>query len=515
MSLRDAVGAYEKDLLQDALKTTQGQPRQGGAAARHDRADHQLQGPPVRHRRQAVQELGQEGRKGRRGRRQDGRGAGSGARGRDSRPCYTPALTARGHRHSSSIDRRPPAAPSPPRTTWRIAACAVSLFLALALEAAALPRGRGRRRQDRAGRCDGGRARHRSHSPAVLRGPGRQPRAVRVGLRAAAPRTAHARRGPRARSSERAARALQRGVSHQAAAAAGHRSAAHASGRPARSTRSIAPTRSSKGSSSSCSRSFRSRFPSSARVRAAEPPLVILTSNRTREVHDALKRRCLYQWIDYPSFEKELAIVRERVPRGAGGAGGAGDGDGAGAEIRELYKVPGVSRPSIGSPRSWRSTARPSMPRPIDDTLGVVLKAKGGSRGAARPPRRRTVRARRSFAPHHARDAGWTSHLADNLLDLRPHPAARRSAGPPRASRWISLDALGARRTSPHRDEVYHACRALLVHRKDQIAIFDAGLCGLLASARPRQPRNRRVRTRSSRSHVSVVDIEEVLASED
>ena len=50
------------------------------------------------------------------------------------------------------------------------------------------------------------------------------------------------------------------------------------------------------------------------------PPLVILTSNRTREVHDALKRRCLYQWIDYPSFEKELAIVHERVPHASSGS---------------------------------------------------------------------------------------------------------------------------------------------------------------------------------------------------
>ena len=59
---------------------------------------------------------------------------------------------------------------------------------------------------------------------------------------------------------------------------------------------------------------FQITIPELGTVRAAEPPLVILTSNRTREVHDALKRRCLYQWIDYPSFEKELAIVRERVP---------------------------------------------------------------------------------------------------------------------------------------------------------------------------------------------------------
>src|SRR5204863_2042952 len=59
---------------------------------------------------------------------------------------------------------------------------------------------------------------------------------------------------------------------------------------------------------------FQITIPELGTVKAAEPPLVILTSNRTREVHDALKRRCLYQWIDYPSFDKELAIVRQRVP---------------------------------------------------------------------------------------------------------------------------------------------------------------------------------------------------------
>ena len=59
---------------------------------------------------------------------------------------------------------------------------------------------------------------------------------------------------------------------------------------------------------------FQITIPELGTVRASTPPLVILTSNRTREVHDALKRRCLYQWIEYPSFEKEVAIVRERAP---------------------------------------------------------------------------------------------------------------------------------------------------------------------------------------------------------
>ena len=58
---------------------------------------------------------------------------------------------------------------------------------------------------------------------------------------------------------------------------------------------------------------FQVTIPELGTIRAAAPPLVILTSNRTREVHDALKRRCLYQWIDYPGFDKELAIVSSRA----------------------------------------------------------------------------------------------------------------------------------------------------------------------------------------------------------
>ena len=59
---------------------------------------------------------------------------------------------------------------------------------------------------------------------------------------------------------------------------------------------------------------FQVTIPELGTIRAAEPPIVILTSNRTREVHDALKRRCLYHWVDYPDFARELAIVRARAP---------------------------------------------------------------------------------------------------------------------------------------------------------------------------------------------------------
>ncbi|MCB0229296.1 MAG: MoxR family ATPase, partial [Anaerolineae bacterium] len=55
-------------------------------------------------------------------------------------------------------------------------------------------------------------------------------------------------------------------------------------------------------------------IPEIGTIRAAEPPVVIITSNRTREVHDALKRRCLYHWIDYPDFDTELRIVRLKQP---------------------------------------------------------------------------------------------------------------------------------------------------------------------------------------------------------
>src|SRR5215212_7770022 len=59
---------------------------------------------------------------------------------------------------------------------------------------------------------------------------------------------------------------------------------------------------------------FQVTIPELGTVKAAQPPIVIITSNRTREIHDALKRRCLYHWVDYPSAEREIAIVKSRVP---------------------------------------------------------------------------------------------------------------------------------------------------------------------------------------------------------
>jgi MoxR-like ATPase len=121
---------------------------------------------------------------------------------------------------------------------------------------------------------------------------------------------------------------------------------------------------------------FQITIPEFGTVRAAEPPLVILTSNRTREVHDALKRRCLYQWIDYPSPEKELAIVRERIPHAP--AQLAERVTAMAQELRsaDLYKVPGVSE-TIDWVAALVALDRKTLDaESLDETLGVVLKAR-------------------------------------------------------------------------------------------------------------------------------------------
>lgn len=121
---------------------------------------------------------------------------------------------------------------------------------------------------------------------------------------------------------------------------------------------------------------FRITIPEIGTIAAVDPPIVVLTSNRTREVHDALKRRCLYQWIDYPSFDKELAIVTRAVPRAT--AVLAGQATAVVQELRgaELYKTPGVSETL-----DWVA-ALVALDREvvdlgaIEDTLGVLLKAR-------------------------------------------------------------------------------------------------------------------------------------------
>ena len=119
---------------------------------------------------------------------------------------------------------------------------------------------------------------------------------------------------------------------------------------------------------------FQVTIPEIGTVKAATPPVVIITSNRTREIHDALKRRCIYHWIDYPAFEREAAIVRRKVP---------GISERLAAELArtmeqlrsmELFKPPGVAETlDWGAALQILGTER-LTPQAADETLGVILK---------------------------------------------------------------------------------------------------------------------------------------------
>jgi MoxR-like ATPase len=121
---------------------------------------------------------------------------------------------------------------------------------------------------------------------------------------------------------------------------------------------------------------FQITVPELGTLRAAQRPVVVLTSNRTREVHDALKRRCLYQWIDYPSFEKELAIVRTHAPTASTRLTERVTAMVQEMRTADLYKKPGVSE-TIDWVSALVALDRDTLDADtIAETLGVVLKAK-------------------------------------------------------------------------------------------------------------------------------------------
>ena len=119
---------------------------------------------------------------------------------------------------------------------------------------------------------------------------------------------------------------------------------------------------------------FQVTVPEIGTIKADRPPRVILTSNRTREVHDALKRRCLYHWIDYPTLQKEYEIVLARVP--AAPERLAREVVGFVHRLREadLTKVPGIAETLDWAAALLSMGARELAPELVDETLGVVLK---------------------------------------------------------------------------------------------------------------------------------------------
>ena len=119
---------------------------------------------------------------------------------------------------------------------------------------------------------------------------------------------------------------------------------------------------------------FQITIPELGTITAAEPPIVVVTSNRTREIHDALKRRCFYYWVDYPDAKRELEILRVKVP-------------GAGEELSrqivgfvqklrkvELFKLPGIAETIDWTEALIQLDQVALDPKAVDDTLGVLLK---------------------------------------------------------------------------------------------------------------------------------------------
>jgi len=119
---------------------------------------------------------------------------------------------------------------------------------------------------------------------------------------------------------------------------------------------------------------FQVTVPELGTIKAEEPPIVIITTNRTREIHDALKRRCLYHWVDYPDAARELEIVRRKVPEA---------NKRLSAEVvsfiqklrrLELFKVPGVAE-TIDWAGALTELDKVALdPETVSDTIGVLLK---------------------------------------------------------------------------------------------------------------------------------------------
>ncbi len=119
---------------------------------------------------------------------------------------------------------------------------------------------------------------------------------------------------------------------------------------------------------------FQVTVPEIGTLTASEPPIVIITSNRTREIHDALRRRCLYYWIDYPSLEKELAIVAAKAPEASADLARQ-----VCLFVKELRSLDLFKAPGIAETLDWVSSLvtldiHELSEGPVRDTLGALLK---------------------------------------------------------------------------------------------------------------------------------------------
>jgi len=119
---------------------------------------------------------------------------------------------------------------------------------------------------------------------------------------------------------------------------------------------------------------FQVTIPELGTLTAPEPPIVILTSNRTREVHDALKRRCLYHWVDYPDFARELDILNARVPQASASLSREVVAFVQRLRTEDLFKKPGVAETIDWAKCLLALDVIALSPEVISDTLGAILK---------------------------------------------------------------------------------------------------------------------------------------------
>ncbi len=119
---------------------------------------------------------------------------------------------------------------------------------------------------------------------------------------------------------------------------------------------------------------FQVTIPELGTIKAPEPPVVILTSNRTREVHDALKRRCLYHWVDYPNFDREMEILTARAPEAAESLSREVVAFVQRLRTEDLFKKPGVAETIDWAKCLLALDVLTLSPEVIADTLGAVLK---------------------------------------------------------------------------------------------------------------------------------------------
>jgi len=136
---------------------------------------------------------------------------------------------------------------------------------------------------------------------------------------------------------------------------------------------------------------FQVTIPELGTIRAPEPPIVILTSNRTREVHDALKRRCLYHWVDYPDFAREMAILQARAPEATATLSHEIVAFVQRLRTEDLFKKPGVAETIDWAKCLLALDTIALSPEVIADTLGAILKYQDDIQKIAGAPARKIL----------------------------------------------------------------------------------------------------------------------------